>query len=68
MEDENYNLLLQKLQDQDAKIEAIEKRCKDLIALNEALYNTKDEPTSINKANRHDELKKKLKGGMRYGL
>ena len=68
MEDENYNLLLQRLQEQDTKIEAIEKRCKDLIALNEALYNTKDEPTSINKAERHDELKKKLKGGMRYGL
>ena len=56
------------MQEQDDKIAAIEKRCKDLIALNEALYNTKDEPTSITKAQRHDELKKKLKGGMRYGL
>lgn len=64
MENENYQLLLDKLKEYDSKIEALENKVKDVTSLNRDLLNTRStqEPNSSQSAlERHKELEKKLK-------
>lgn len=64
MEEENYQLLLDKLKDYDSKITALEKKVADVTAFNKTLLTTKssDLPNSSQDAQkRHQELEAKLK-------
>lgn len=64
MEEENYQLLLDKLKDYDSKIASLEKKVADVTAFNKTLLTTKssDLPNSHeDQVKRHQELEKKLK-------
>lgn len=64
MENENYQILLDKLKEYDVKIESLQKKVEDVTAFNRTLLTTKssDLPNSTeDKAKRHKELESKLK-------
>lgn len=64
MENENYQILLDKLKEYDAKIESLQKKVEDVTAFNRTLLTTKasDLPNSHeDKVKRHKELESKLK-------
>lgn len=64
MSDENYKLLLERLDKQDALIEAQNKKLQDIAAMNSALL-SHDEPRQVQSSEeRRKELEKKLKGGL----
>lgn len=64
MENENYQLLLDKLKEYDSKMEELEKMVKDVTSFNRTLLNTHstgDASSSQSAEARHKELEKKLK-------
>lgn len=64
MENENYQLLLDKLKSYDSKIEELEKMVKDVTSLNRTLLNTNSSgsaDSSQSAVERHKELENKLK-------
>lgn len=64
MENENYQLLLDKLKEYDSKIEGLEKMVKDVTSFNRTLletHSTGDTNSSQSAEARHKELEKKLK-------
>lgn len=65
MEQENYELLLQRLEQQDKRLEQMERRCNDIIAMNNTLYNTKE---AVKPKDNKETLWKRLKEGLRYGV
>lgn len=62
MEEENYNILLEKLQAYDQKISELEEKIKDVTAFNKTLLNTSAPVTSTPKEDRLAKLEEKLKG------
>ena len=63
MENENYQLLLDKLKEYDSKIEELEQKVKDVTSFNRTLLNTHSSETNSSQdaTKRHNELEKKLK-------
>lgn len=65
MSEENYKALLEKLDAQDKKIEGLEKRIGDISAMNKVLLQTTEGESRVQSSTeRHNELDKKLKGGL----
>lgn len=67
MEQENYEMLLQRINEVDNKINETSKRIDDVTDFNRTLLNTK-EPSQPQKSKevRMAYLEKKLKGGLGY--
>ena len=66
MSEENYMALMERLDRQDALIEAQNKKLADLAAMNNALLRTTDDGHQVrNPSERHKELELKLKGGIK---
>ncbi len=64
MENENYQILLDKLAEYDEKIASLQKKIEDVTTFNRTLLTTKSSEissTPTDKAKRHQELEKKLK-------
>lgn len=63
----NYEALLERLKKQDDVIYALKKQTEDIIAMNRQLLNTTEpESPRVSKAERHAELEKKLKEGLKH--
>ena len=63
----NYEALLERLKKQDDVINALKKQTEDIIAMNRQLLNTTEpESPRVSKAERHAELEKKLKEGLKH--
>ena len=63
----NYEALLERLKKQDDVITALKKQTEDIIAMNRQLLNTTEpESPRVSKAERHAELEKKLKEGLKH--
>lgn len=62
MEQENYEMLLNRFTDLEEKLHAQEERLKDMVEFNKSLLNQKQEP--INQDSTQD-LKDKLEKGLR---
>lgn len=67
MSEENYKAIMERLDKQDQLIEAQNKKLADLANMNSVLLRTNDDgsPSSASHE-RHNELEKKLKGGLRH--
>lgn len=67
MSEENYMALMDRLDKQDALIEAQNKKLADLAAMNSALLRTTDNGGQVvNPSARRQELAEKLKGGLKH--
>lgn len=67
MSEENYIALMERLDRQDALIEAQNKKLADLAAMNNALLRTTDDGSQVqNPSARHAELEHRLKGGLKH--
>ena len=58
--EDNYNMLLEKLKETEAKMEALEKKVGDVVSMNRSLLNSSSAPV-IDKDKRKAELGKRLK-------
>lgn len=67
MSNDNYKLILERLDSQDKKIEALEKENKDIASMNRALMFTKESSSpAVSKDEEHKMLEKKLKEALKY--
>lgn len=62
MEQENYEMLLNRFTDLEEKLQAQEERLKDMVEFNKSLLNQKQEPI---KQDSTQDLKDKLEKGLR---
>lgn len=65
MSEENYKMLLERLDAQDKKIEVLEKQNADIVAMNKSLIGRTSETPAEKKVDR-DELRGKLLRGLKH--
>jgi predicted RNase H-like nuclease (RuvC/YqgF family) len=67
MDEETYKALLEQIEQQNAKIEQLEKTVQDVRNLNRALIGRTVDPKAVDKASELEKLGDKLNRGLNHG-